>query len=314
MTPSPKPLVVGAALLVVYLVWGSTYLAIRVTVRQADPVVSMGARFVAASLVVGLLVAGAKGWRALRVTRRELLGCGLLGLLLPLLGNALVAVGEAHGAPSGITALLIAMTPIMITIYRAAAGDLPERRTVIGLALGVVGVGWLVVGGSASATAPLGPSLLILFACACWGFGSWIQPRLSLPSNAFVMTVYEMGTGGVMMLALGYAAGEHLTPTSYSATTWLAWTYLVLIGSAVAFSAYVWLLSNAPISLVSTYAFVNPVVAVVLGALILDEKITAAVVVGGGVIVVAVAIVISANRPRPIELEELIEDEPALAD
>lgn len=313
MTPSRKPLIIGVALLVVYLVWGSTYLAIRVTVREADPVVAMGSRFVAAGLLVAVLVALRLGWRSLRVSRRELLGCGLLGLLLPLLGNAVVAIAEAHGAPSGVTALLIAITPILIAGYRAMAGDFPDRRTMLGLGLGVVGVGWLVAGGSASATAPLGPSLLILFASACWGFGSWIQPRLTLPSNAFVMTAYEMGLGGLMMLALGYGMGEHLRPASYSATIWLSWAYLVVVGSAVAFSAYVWLLSNAPISLVSTYAFVNPMVAVVLGALILDEKITSAVVIGGGVIVAAVALVISANRPRPTEVEDFVEDEPALA-
>jgi drug/metabolite transporter (DMT)-like permease len=125
-----------------------------------------------------------------------------------------------------------------------------------------------------------------------------VQPRLPLPADAFVMTVHEMWTGGVMLLLLGLVRGERADITAYDGRTWLAWGYLVVFGSMLAFTAYVWLLSNAPISLVATYAYVNPVVAVLLGALILDEPVTHAVVIGGGIIVAAVAIVISVERPR----------------
>jgi len=112
--------------------------------------------------------------------------------------------------------------------------------------------------------------------------------------------VHEMWTGGVILLVSGLLRGERPHPLDYSAHTWLAWGYLVLFGSMVAFTAYVWLLGNAPISLVATYAYVNPVVAVILGALILDEPVTPAIVVGGAVIVVAVAIVISVERIRKV--------------
>jgi drug/metabolite transporter (DMT)-like permease len=122
--------------------------------------------------------------------------------------------------------------------------------------------------------------------------------RLTLPKDAFVMTVHEMWTGGLILLATGFLRGERPHPADYGGDTWLAWGYLVVFGSMVAFSAYVWLLGNAPISLVATYAYVNPVVAVILGALILDEPITPAILIGGAVIVVAVAIVISVERVR----------------
>jgi drug/metabolite transporter (DMT)-like permease len=125
-----------------------------------------------------------------------------------------------------------------------------------------------------------------------------VQPRLTLPRDAFVMTVHEMWIGGAIMLVVGAASGERLDLAAYSGKTYLAWGYLVVFGSMVAFSAYVWLLGNAPISLVATYAYVNPVVAVALGALILDEPVTGAVLVGGAVIVVAVAVVISVERVR----------------
>lgn len=290
---------VAVALLVVYLVWGSTYLAIRVVVHQAPPLLGMGTRYLTASVLLGLLLAIRGGFRRLRVTRRELAGCAFLGLMLPVMGNGMVSVGEDLGAPSGVTALLIAVAPLMITIFRFVAGDRPRPLTWLGVLLGFGGLGYLVLADrSGTGPMPLGAALVVLFASTCWAFGSWSQPRLPLPSDAFAMTVHEMWTGGAMLLVLGLLKGERLHLGSYDARTWVAWGYLVVFGSMVAFTAYVWLLSHAPISLVATYAYVNPVVAVFLGALVLGEPVTPAVLVGGAVIVLAVAIVITAER-RP---------------
>jgi drug/metabolite transporter (DMT)-like permease len=169
---------------------------------------------------------------------------------------------------------------------------------VAGVLLGFAGLAWLVLGGRHQGDVPLVGAAFVLAASAFWAFGSWVQPRLTLPGNAFVITVYEMGTGGAMMAAAGLLRGETLSPRAYGADTWLAWTYLVVVGSVVTFSAYVWLLGHAPIGLVATYAYVNPVVAVFLGWLILSEAVTSAVVVGGLVIVASVAIVITVERPR----------------
>lgn len=289
------------ALLIVYVVWGSTYLGIRVVVEEAPPFLGMGSRFFVAGLLLAAVLALRSGLGRLRVTRRELLGCATVGLLLPVLGNGLVSVGEHRGAPSGVTALLIASAPLMIAIFRFASGDRPRPMSVFGLLLGFVGLAYLVLVGrntGGSDRVPMDAALIILFASTCWAFGSWVQPRLTLPRDAFVMTVHEMWTGGLIMLVVGAVSGERLDVAAYSADTWLAWGYLVVFGSMVAFSAYVWLLGNAPISLVATYAYVNPVVAVALGALILDEPITSAVLVGGAVIVASVAIVISVERVR----------------
>lgn len=292
---------VAFALLIVYVVWGSTYLGIRVVVEEAPPLTGMGSRYLVAAILLGLLLTLRGGFRRLRVTRRELLGSAVLGLLLPVLGNGLVSVGEDKGAPSGVTALLIAIAPLMITIFRVAAGDRPRGPTILGVLLGLAGLCYLVIAGRNGVQderIPLDAAMIVLFASTCWAFGSWVQPRLTLPKDAFVMTVHEMWTGGVMLLVIAFLRGERAHPGEYSADTWLAWGYLVVFGSMIAFSAYVWLLENAPISLVATYAYVNPVVAVALGALLLDEPVTAAILTGGAVIVVAVAIVISTERVR----------------
>ena len=140
---------------------------------------------------------------------------------------------------------------------------------------------------------------MIVFATLCWSFGSWSTPRLTLPRNPFVTTVYEMLGGAVFLLIGALMRGEHVVPQAAPMDAWLAWSYLVTFGSVVAFTSYVWVLSVAPISLVATYAYVNPVVAVFLGWLILSEAITPAIVIGGLVVVAAVAIVVSAERkPR----------------
>jgi drug/metabolite transporter (DMT)-like permease len=303
-TPTKAPATAGLvalALLVVYVVWGSTYLGIRVVVKEAPPFLGMGSRFFTAGILLGVLVSLKGGVGRLRVTRRELLGCATVGLLLPVLGNGLVSVGEDRGAPSGVTALLIASAPLMIAIFRFSSGDRPRPMSVVGLLLGFAGLAYLVVVGRHAGgddRVPIGAALIVLFASTCWAFGSWVQPRLTLPRDPFVMTVHEMWTGGAVMLVVGSLSGERFDLAAYSGKTFLAWGYLVVFGSMVAFSAYVWLLGNAPISLVATYAYVNPVVAVALGALILDEPITSAVVVGGAVIVASVAIVISVERVR----------------
>ncbi len=290
-----------AALLIVYVVWGSTYLAIRVTVREMPPLVGMGSRYVVAAVLLGAVLATRGGLRRLGVTRRELLGCAFLGLMLPVLGNGVVAVAEHRGAPSGVAALLVAVTPLMIIVFRSLARDVPRPLTLLGVLLGLAGVGYLILAGRGEPDAvPVGATLLVALAATCWAFGSWMQAFLTLPADAFVMTVHEMWIGGAILVSSGLLLGERMDPFSLSGETWVAWVYLVIFGSAVAFTAYVWLLANAPISLVSTYAYVNPVVAVILGALILDEPITHAVLIGGGAIVVAVAVVISVERkPAP---------------
>jgi drug/metabolite transporter (DMT)-like permease len=143
-------------------------------------------------------------------------------------------------------------------------------------------------------------SLVVLAASASWAIGSYWSSRLPLPRDPFVATVWEMAGGGVVLLVAGLSRGEAsgLDLGAVSTRSWLALGYLVVFGSLVAFTAYVWLLQNAPISLVATYAYVNPVIAVILGAALLAEPVTAAIIVGGAIVVAGVAVVVSTERPR----------------
>ncbi|MFS3127404.1 EamA family transporter [Nocardioides sp. Bht2] len=291
------PLAVAIALLLVYVIWGSTYLGIRVVVEDVPPLLGMGSRFLTAGLLLAGLLALRGGLRRLRVSFAEWVGCAFLGLMLPVLGNGLVALGESRGAPSGVTALLIATVPLNIMLLRAVTGSRPGAVALIGVVVGLAGVGLLALtGGGSGADIPLGATVLVLVAAAFWSFGSWYQPRLTMPTDPLVATAHEMIVGGVLLLGFGLIRGERTGLTGHPTDAWVAWIYLVLFGSMVGYTAYVWLLHNAPISLVATYAYVNPVVAVILGALILDEPVTAIMLFGGSLIVIAVAVVITVER------------------
>lgn len=293
------PALVWLALGVVYLVWGSTYLAIRVMIRDLPPLLAAGARFMVAGALLALVLRLRLGRGALRVTPRQLAGCAVIGLLLPAFGNGLVTVGELT-VPSGIAALLVAIVPLWVILLRSLSGDRPRSATWVGVLVGFAGLVLLVLPTGDTGTARWSGILLIILATVGWATGSWLQPRLALPGSPFVVTVYEMLAGGLIMLVAGAVRGEgsDLVLAEIGTASALAWLYLVVIGAMVAYTAYVWLLNHAPLSLVATYAYVNPVVAVFLGWLLLSEPITAAVVAGGAVIVAGVAIVVSAERPR----------------
>jgi drug/metabolite transporter (DMT)-like permease len=320
MTPraaaaAASPVMIAVALGIVYVVWGSTYLAIRVVVRDLPATSSASWRYFAASILLAAILCARGGVRRLRATPRELAGCAILGLCLPALGNGLVSVGESHGAPSGIAALLVAAVPLWVIVYRAVTGDLPGSRTTLGVVLGFAGLVLLVASSGVGGEVKIGPCLVIMVATVFWSFGSWSTPRLSLPKDAFVVTAYEMLFGSFWLLAMSVIRGEHVLPTSAPAEAWWAWAYLVTFGSVVAFTAYVWVLGAAPISLVATYAYVNPIVAVFLGWLILSEPVTLPIVIGGGIVVGAVALVVAAERParRRAAAAPSQEPEPAAA-
>ena len=288
----------AVALGVVYVVWGSTYLAIRIMVKDLPPLASAGWRFGTAGALLGLVLVARSGWRRLRATPAELAGCALLGLLLPALGNGLVSIGEANGAPSGIAALIVAAVPLWIIVFRGASGDRPHPRTVGGVMLGFAGLVGLVTASGIGGDLRVLPCLVIVAATVGWSFGSWWMPHLTMPADPFVATVYEMLFGGACLTIMALLGGESIVPRGGTPHAWLAWGYLVVFGSVVAFTAYVWVLDAAPISLVATYAYVNPIVAVFLGWLILAEPVTLPIVLGGTVVIVGVAIVVASERER----------------
>jgi drug/metabolite transporter (DMT)-like permease len=289
-----------SALVVVYVVWGSTYLAIRVTVEDMPPLLSAGARFFTAALLMGTFLVARFGPSVLRIRPRELRGAAVVGVLLLAGGNGGVVLGE-RTVPSGLAALLVATVPVWLILFRAMSGARPRSLTWVGVLVGFVGLGVLVMPGGGAGGTTIGIALIV-GASLLWSVGSFMSQRMTMPANPFAATVWEMLAGAIALTAAGLVRGER--PADFgaaSASSWAALGYLVLFGSILAYSAYVWLLQNAPISLVSTYAYVNPVVAVFLGALILGEAITAGILAGGAIVVVGVALVVRSERPRPPE-------------
>jgi drug/metabolite transporter (DMT)-like permease len=312
----PRPATVWFALVTVYLVWGSTYLAIRVIVDSTPPLLAMGVRFVLAALLLAAFLAVRHGVRVLRVGRREVAAAGLVGGLLLLCGNGGVAVAE-QTVPSGLTALLVATTPLWLVGLRVVSGDRPRRLSLLGTGLGFVGIAVLARPGDGGDIQTWG-LFTVVGAALCWAAGSFFSSRVPLPGNPFVATAYEMGLGGAGLLLAGVIGGElegfSVAATPAEAWAWLA--YLVVFGSLAAFTAYVWLLHHAPISLTATYAYVNPVVAVILGALVLAEPITLPILLGGAVVVAGVGLVVTTERPGRTALpaEQVSEEVPVRPD
>ena len=281
------------ALATVYVVWGSTYLAIRVVVETMPPLLSASARFLIAGAILSVWLVARHGTSALRVSPRELAGAAAVGFLLLLGGNGLVTIAEQE-APSGLSALIIAVTPLFVVVLRLLARENVSRVTLAGVAGGFLGVAALVVPADRPDGAALWSLLVLVAASASWAVGSFVAGRVALPASIGATTALEMLLGGAALVVVGLAAGEgsEVALGEFSGRSWLALAYLVAAGSLVAFTAYAWLLQNAPISTVATYAYVNPVVAVVLGWLVLSEELTLAMLAGAAAIVVSVAFVV----------------------
>ncbi len=291
---------IWAALATVYIVWGSTYLAIRVMVETMPPLLAAGVRFAIAGGVFLAVLAASGGLRRVRIGRRELGGAAILGLLLPFGGNGLVTVGE-QVVPSGMAALIIGSVPLWVILLRSAHRDRPPPATFIGVMTGFTGLALLVLPGDRPGGAPLWGVLVCVAAAISWATGSFYARRLPLPGDAFASTAWQMLLGGGMMIAVGLIAGEggDVHPGRFSLDSILALAYLITVGGLLAYTAYNWLLKNAAISTVATYAYVNPVIAIVLGWAILSEEITATVVAGAAAIVLSVAAVVRTETGTP---------------
>ena len=298
-TLPPKRLLLWAGLLVLYVVWGSTYLGIRIAVETIPPFFMAATRFFIAGVVL-------LGWSLARdragfvwPTRREWRDTFIVGTLLLGGGMGLVAWGE-QTVPSGITALMIALMPVWVAVLgRVLFGEGLPRAAIVGVAVGLVGVA-ILVGPSDNPIerfAPAGIAALIL-SPICWSTGSlYSAHRAKLPSRPLVATGGQMLSGAVVLLLFAVISGEfgRLRPDAISQASLGALVYLTVVGSLIAFTTYVWLLRVAPLPLIATYAYVNPVVAVILGWLVLQEPLTPRTIVAGVVIVVAVALIITAR-------------------
>jgi drug/metabolite transporter (DMT)-like permease/GNAT superfamily N-acetyltransferase len=285
---------VWGALSIVYVVWGATYLGIRVVVETIPPMLSAGARFLVAGAAFWLFLRVRRGAAAVRITRPQFLAAAATGALLLLGGNGLVTLAE-RDIPSALAALIIASVPLWVVLFRFISGERPTTLTLLGVAIGFVGVAILMLPGERPEGATVGGFVLLLLAAASWATGSYYSRGWPLPRDAFVSTSWQMIIGGVVMLAIALVAGEFngFSPADVSGRSLAGWLFLVGAGSLMAFTAYVWLLQNAPISKVATYAYVNPMVAIFLGWALLSEEITATIIAGASLIVASVALVVT---------------------
>ena len=298
MSAGPSRASVWGALLVVYVVWGSTYLGILYAIETIPVFLSMGIRFLLAG---GLLYAYSirRGDReGDRPGRTQWLAALVVGAFLFVGGNSMVAWAETR-VDTGVAALLIAAVPLWIALFdRIANGQRLSRSTVVGLAVGFGGVALLAWPSGSGRIDVLG-ALALLVSGITWAIGSLYARRAPLPQRPLVNSSMQMLMGGGLLMVVAAASGELNDVGQPSLRSILAMVYLVLIGAIVAFSAYAWLVRSVPMSLASTYAYVNPVVAVFLGWAILSEPLSVRTIAAGAIILGAVALIITPSRERP---------------
>jgi drug/metabolite transporter (DMT)-like permease len=278
----PSAWLVGVCLLIVYIVWGTTYFAIKVAIQGIAPFFLVGTRFVVAGVVL-------LGWQALRgaplPTAKQWGGAALVGLLLLVIGNGAVSVAE-HWVSSGATVALISTMPLATALWSGAFGEWPRRAEWITIVLGGAGAAVMLLGRDLQAS--LLGTLLILFGTASWSLGTVLSRRLDIPHGPTGFGA-EMLSAGLMGLVVSAALGEHWT-IPQAPHVWWAWGYLVVFGSLIAFSAYRFVVERVSPSLAATYAYINPPVALVVGWWLGNESFSANVLFGLPVVLVAVAL------------------------
>jgi drug/metabolite transporter (DMT)-like permease len=298
---------VWLALLAVYIVWGSTYLAIRFAVETIPPFLMAGVRFLVSGLILYI-------WRRLagdpNPSPRQWRSAVLVGLLLLLGGNGVVSWAEQHVA-SGIAALMIASVPLWIVLIDAFRPNVlkPDWKIMLGLIVGFGGLALLVTSSmslsSTSGMNPLGIGALLL-ASLLWSLGSVYSRDADMPDSSLLSTAIEMLGGAAGLFLVGTVAGEwqSLNLAAITSRSLLGLGYLIAFGSLVGFVSYTWLLRNAPISLVSTYAYVNPVVAIFIGAWLGNELINGRIIVSALIIIGSVVVINMSKQVKIVQEEE----------
>ena len=292
---------IWVALLALYIVWGSTYLAIRFTVETIPPFLSAGLRFLTSGAILFI-------WRRAAgdamPTKRQWRSTAIVGIFLLLGGNGLVSFAEQY-VSSGIAALIIGSMPMWLVMIEAMrpGGVKPNWLAILGLLVGFGGI-FLLVGpaeltGAGNSLSPLGVGTLLM-AAFLWSIGSIYSRGADMPASSLMATGAEMLTGSLAIFLVSGLTGEWRGFSFANVTTssWLGLLYLITIGSLIGFVSYIWLLKNAPVSLVATYAYVNPLVAVFLGAWLADEVLNTRILVAG-LIIISSVVLINQTKSRP---------------
>lgn len=293
-----------------YIAWGTTYIGIAFTIETMPPLISMSFRFVAASLALFVFIGFRSGWNALRISRKEMTSAVFLGVLM--LGTGLGTMAFAEKVvPIGVASLIVAAMPIWTALFRTLDNDRPKISSLVGIVGGLIGIDIIMLPGHTIARPDSGGQnvtlwmFIILFGNLCWSLGSFIAPRMETPSNPLILSTYEMAGAGVALFIAGMIHHESISDfMDASSRSWSGWFYLVTVGSLIGYTVYTWLLENAPITLVSTYAYVNPIVAVALGIVIFNETLTPNILIGGFIVIVSVAIVVAVESVKKQTLSQ----------
>jgi drug/metabolite transporter (DMT)-like permease len=288
---------VTVSLGIIYFVWASTYVGTAFVVEEVDPYTGSGFRFMTAGMLIILFVIITKGPRALKINKKQVINAMFIGFILIGLASPLLGVSAQH-ISSGLIALLVAMTPIFIAILRFIFGDIPSLKTIIGIVVGFGGVIIVLV-------IPTVENNLFIIIClisnVIWAIGSFWSQRIELPESPLTTAAIQTFFGGMCAVLIGIFRGED-TSTFFNASeseTWIAFLYISVMG-AIAYSAYAFLLVNTPISLVATHAFVNPIIALFLGNLLRNEKISTSIIVSGIVVVCGIALVVMGEKKKEL--------------
>jgi drug/metabolite transporter (DMT)-like permease len=266
-------------------------------VEEVDPYTGSGFRFMTAGMLIILFVIITKGPRALKINKKQIINAMFIGFILIGLASPLLGVSAQH-ISSGLIALLVAMTPIFIAILRFIFGDIPSLKTIIGIVVGFGGVIIVLV-------IPTVENNLFIIIClisnVIWAIGSFWSQRIELPESPLTTAALQTFFGGMCAILIGIFRGED-TSTFFNASeseTWIAFLYISVMG-AIAYSAYAFLLVNTPISLVATHAFVNPIIALFLGNLLRNEKISTSIIISGIVVVCGIALVVMGEKKKEL--------------
>jgi drug/metabolite transporter (DMT)-like permease len=301
---------IWTALGIVYIVWGSTYVAIKVSVETIPPLLSAGLRFIVAGLLLGSILL--LRTTSLRVPWREARAAVVIGVMLLACGVGAVTLAETR-IDSSVAAMIAGSVPLQVILWRTLAREHVATATKVAAVVGIGGLA-LIIGpaGISGGSAAIGLAIMLCGSIA-WSTGSFISRRMPLPEDPFVATVYEMiGGGGVLVVvSLVLGEGADLAVGSISAASFAAWAYLAVFGSLIAFTAYAWLLHHAPISQVVTHQYVNPVVAIVLGSVFLGESQDLATVLGALIVIGAVFATIR-SESRHASVHAVVEAEAAV--